>query len=73
MINKRYKIVSITDSEWKEKRPYYVEMKKQNGEIKLLEEKQEIEDEKKIKIDSNYDTLDNYIDMFGSELIEMEG
>ena len=73
MVNKRYKIVSITDSEWKEKRPYYVEMKKQNGEIKLLEEKQEIEDEKKIKIDSNYDTLDNYIDMFGSELIEMEG
>lgn len=66
-----YKIVAITEEEWKEMRPYYLELKKKNGKIDLLDEISNVISEDK---EQKNDTLfDEVIDAFGSELIEMEG
>ena len=41
IFNVKYKMVALIDSEWKEKRPYYVEQKKLN-KLKYIEEKENI-------------------------------
>lgn len=66
-----YKVVAITEDDWKKERPYYLDIKKKNGEIKLMEEIEEnvgggISNEK------NDSTVIEAIDIFGKELIEME-
>jgi len=66
---KKYKIVALTEKEWKKKRPYYVEIKKTQKEIKLLEETEVIP----MKREERYILIDNAIDMFGEEIIETEG
>ena len=71
MTTKKYKIVAITNDEWKEIRPYYLELKKEKGTIPLLEE---IEITKDNKLQNKEEELfDEAINIFGSELIEMEG
>ena len=68
---KTYKVVAITEDEWKEQRPYYLNLKKNQGKIDLIEEMVE---EKVIQNKNNeLDTIDNILNMFGSDLIEMEG
>ena len=68
---KTYKVVAITEDEWKEQRPYYLNLKKNQGKIDLIEE---MVDEKVIQNKNNeLDTIDNILNMFGSDLIEMEG
>ncbi len=70
--NKDYVIIAITDDEWKEARPYYVELKKKNNKIELMEETQpeSLIFEKK---DSYIDEVSDIINTFGSELVEMKG
>lgn len=63
----KYKIVAITENEWKEERPHYLELRKQNKVIELMEEKEENKIE---KVDSN--DSDDFVDIFGIDLIEME-
>ena len=68
---KTYKVVAITEDEWKEQRPYYLNLKKNQGKIDLIEE---VVEENIIKNQNNeLDTIDNILNMFGSDLIEMEG
>ena len=71
LLLKDYKVVAITMDEWMDERPYYLNLKKTNGKIDLLEEIIEV---KNIE-DKNYelDTIDDIIDMFGRDLVEMEG
>ena len=65
-----YKIVAISIDEWKEMRPYYVEIKK-SGKIELLNEPVINESNNNgLNIDNEFDEV---INAFGSELIEMEG
>jgi DNA polymerase-3 subunit gamma/tau len=65
-----YKIVAISIDEWKEMRPYYVELKK-SGKIELLNEPVINESNNNgLNIDNEFDEV---INAFGSELIEMEG
>lgn len=65
-----YKVVAISIDEWKEMRPYYVELKK-NGKIELLNEPVINESNNNgLNIDNEFDEV---INAFGSELIEMEG
>ena len=71
ILSKTYKVVAITEDEWKEQRPYYLNLKKSQGKIDLIEE---VVEEKIIKNQNNeLDTIDNILNMFGSDLIEMEG
>ena len=67
-LNKDYKVVALTEDEWKEQRPYYISLKKENGKIELLEE---IDYNNVV---ANLETENNEIeDLFGTDLIEMEG
>ncbi len=63
----KYKLVAITEEEWKKERPHYLELKKNNKVIELIEEKEEIKTDKVNSNDSN-----DYVDLFGIDLIEME-
>ncbi len=69
LLETSYKVVAITEEEWKEKRPKYLELKKTN-KLKLIEEK--IENNTNIEI-KNDKIVDDFVDIFGSEIIEMEG
>ena len=65
------KVVAITDDDWKKERPYYVNLKKKNGEIALIEEIEEnvgggFKNEKLDPLEKEA------IDIFGNDLIEME-
>lgn len=65
-----YKVVAITDKKWKELRPYFLNLKKENGTIPLIEEKYE-----KINKSENMIENENYeevLNIFDSDLIEME-
>lgn len=65
-----YKVIAISIDEWKEMRPYYVELKK-SGKIELLNEPVINESNNNgLNIDNEFDEV---INAFGSELIEMEG
>ena len=71
MLNKEYKIVAITEDEWKEERPYYLNLKKTKGKIELIEE---TIDEENIKNENKeLNAIDSIVDIFGSDLVEMEG
>jgi len=63
-----YKIVAITEDEWKTERPRYLELKK-SGNLKIIEENENTEN---VTIEKEI-IIDGYTDIFGSELIEMEG
>ena len=70
MFGLEYKVVAITDKRWKELRPYFLNLKKQNGTIPLIEEKYE-----KINKSENMIENENYeevFNIFDSDLIEME-
>lgn len=70
MFGLEYKVVAITDKRWKELRPYFLNLKKQNGTIPLIEEKYE-----KINKSENMIENENYeevLNIFDSDLIEME-
>jgi len=71
MLLSEYKVVAITEEEWKEQRPYYLNLKKLNGKIDLLDEK--IEENKIENKNKKITTGNELIDIFGSDLIEMEG
>lgn len=71
MLNKEYKVVAISKSKWDEIRPYYVKLKKEKGSIPLLEE---IYNEDIQVVDNQIEKeYEDILDLFGSELIEMEG
>lgn len=70
MFGSEYKVVAITDKRWKELRPYFLNLKKENGTIPLIEEKYE-----KINKSGNMIENENYeevLNIFDSDLIEME-
>ena len=70
MFGLKYKVVAITDKRWKELRPYFLNLKKENGTIPLIEEKYE-----KINKSENMIKNENYeevLNIFDSDLIEME-
>lgn len=70
MFGLEYKVVAITDKRWKELRPYFLNLKKENGTIPLIEEKYE-----KINKSENMIENENYeevLNIFDSDLIEME-
>ena len=70
MFGSEYKVVAITDKKWKEIRPYFLNLKKENGTIPLIEEKYE-----KINKSENMIENENYeevLNIFDSDLIEME-
>lgn len=70
MFGSEYKVVAITDKKWKELRPYFLNLKKENGTIPLIEEKYE-----KINKSENMIENENYeevLNIFDSDLIEME-
>ena len=67
-LNRNYKVVALTEDEWKEQRPYYVSLKKEKGKIELLEEIDYNNDV------ANLETENSEIEnLFGTDLIEMEG
>lgn len=68
-LNHIVKIVAISEEEWKKIRPYYVDLKKKNGKIDLMDEN--IEEKKDNKI--NLNPIDDIVNVFGSEIVEMEG
>lgn len=70
MFGSEYKVVAITDKRWKELRPYFLNLKKENGTIPLIEEKYE-----KINKSENMIENENYeevLNIFDGDLIEME-
>ena len=70
MFGSEYKVVAITDKRWKELRPYFLNLKKDNATIPLIEEKYE-----KINKSENMIENENYeevLNIFDSDLIEME-
>ena len=71
LLSKKYKVVAITEDDWKEQRPYYLNLKKSQGKIDLMEEIEEKENLK--KENGELDTIGDILDIFGSDLIEMEG
>lgn len=70
MFGSEYKVVAITDKRWKELRPYFLNLKKDNGTIPLIEEKYEKINKSENKIENeNYEEV---LNIFDSDLIEME-
>lgn len=70
LLNKKYKIVAISEDKWKELRPKYIELKKNNKKIELMEE---IEEETiSCKIETSNSELEETINDFGLGIIEME-
>lgn len=70
MFGSEYKVVAITDKRWKELRPYFLNLKKENGTIPLIEEKYEkINKSENMIEDENYEEV---LNIFDSDLIEME-
>lgn len=70
LLNKKYKIVAISEEKWKELRPKYIELKKNNKKIELMEE---IEEETiSCKIETSNSELERTINDFGLGIIEME-
>lgn len=72
MTETKYKVVAITEDNWNELRPYYLELKKKNNKIDLLEENEVEENLKEEKKELN-PLVDSAINVFGEDLIEMEG
>ncbi len=68
IFNKKYVVAAITENYWNEKRPYYVNLMKTKEGIKLIEEIIEENNDK----EENNEIIDNYISIFGNDLIEME-
>ena len=68
IFNKKYVVAAITENYWNEKRPYYVNLMKTNEGIKLIEQIIEENNDK----EENNEIIDNYISIFGNDLIEME-
>ena len=67
-VNRDYKVVALTEEEWKEQRPYYLSLKKEKGKIELLEE---IDYNNVVaNLEKENSEIEN---MFGTDLIEMEG
>lgn len=65
MTNVTYKVVAISEDEWKVERPHFLELKKQN--------KLEIIEEKTITKNSDEDiVIDEYSKIFGNDILEME-
>lgn len=69
---KKYTIVAITESCWNELRPYYVNLKKKNKKIDLIEEIDEDQEATNKNIESD-SVIDSAINVFGEDLVEMEG
>lgn len=72
LLNRKYKVVAISEEKWKELRPKYVELKQKNKKIELM---QEIEEETipcKIEQQTNSNELENTINAFGIGIVEME-
>ena len=70
LLNKKYKIVAISEERWKEIRPKYIELKQKNKKIELMEE---IEDDTiSCKIEIATDELEKTISDFGFGIVEME-
>ena len=69
LLNREYKIVAITEDEWKEERPYYLNLKKTQGKIELIEETIDEENTENKELNA----IDSIVDIFGSDLVEMEG
>jgi DNA polymerase-3 subunit gamma/tau len=70
---KKYKVVAISETCWNELRPYYVELKKGKKNIDLMEEIEPDESTISNKKKASDPVVDNAIDAFGEDLIEMEG
>ena len=67
-LNRDYKVVALTEEDWKEQRPYYLSLKKEKGKIELLEE---IDYNNVVaNLEKENSEIEN---MFGTDLIEMEG
>lgn len=66
-LDKIVKVVAISEQEWKEIRPYYLNLKKTKGKIELMDENI------KNKKSNIYEPIEDIIDIFGSDIIEMEG
>lgn len=71
LLSKEYKIVAITDDEWREQRPYYLNLKKSHGTIELIEET--VENEISENNNEESSTINDIMNIFGSDLVEMEG
>ena len=71
LLNRECKVVAITEDEWKEERPYYLNLKKTQGKIELIEET--IDEENIENKNKELNAIDNIVDIFGSDLVEMEG
>ena len=70
ILNSNYIIVAITDDDWKEMRPYYLEQKK-NNKLVILDE---IEiTNKEINNTNESEEFNDLIEEFGDDLVEMEG
>ena len=67
---REYKTVALTEEQWKERRPYFLEYKKQGKNLELIEEIEELKIGLKNKEENEF--LEG-INIFGEELIEMEG
>ena len=70
LTNRKYKVVAISEEKWNELRPRYIELKEKNKKIELIEE---IEEETmSCKIENKNDGLNNTIEDFGFDIIELE-
>ena len=67
---KKYETIAVTESCWKDIRPHYVDLKKKKKKIELMEEIPEEEKPKKTKKNK---IVDSAIDIFGEDIVEMEG
>lgn len=75
LMNRKYKIVSLNHDDWLKIRVHYVKLKKENKEIPLLSEDNIVrvrlpKKTKKTKISKE---VEDAIDIFGEDLIEMKG
>ncbi|NLV89926.1 MAG: DNA polymerase III subunit gamma/tau [Tenericutes bacterium] len=69
LTKRKYKVVAISEDKWKEVRPKFVELKKNNSKIELMDEKK---DDTISCVVEELNDIDKTINEFGLEIIEVE-
>lgn len=72
MFGKKYRIINISDEDWKKIRPHYIKIVKEKKQIEILDEIDEEEIKKPVKRKKKSKEIEEAINIFGEDLIEIK-
>jgi DNA polymerase-3 subunit gamma/tau len=70
--NQKFKIINITEANWQDTRPYFVKIIKEKGKIEVMPEIKATAPKANVKHKKTAKEIEDAINMFGEELIEIK-